>query len=107
MSEKEKIKGFLVPKRLSQQAKLAGLNYNTFFIFIVFFSLSMTISSAVAKYMGMLFAIILSGIVYGVLYFLQSKLDSRKLGKIKNDFYNPVPYLKVKTSFSRLHKKVK
>lgn len=105
MSEKEKIKGFEVPKRLSQQAKLAGLNYNTFFIFIVFFSLSMTIGSAVAKYIGAILSVILSGVIYGVLYFLQSKLDSRKLGKIKNDFYNPIPYLKVKTSFSRLHKK--
>lgn len=104
MSE-ESVRLFSVTKRLEEPAKLGGLNFITFFLMLGIFAFLIFGSSIAFGLIGMLIAAFLCAVIYGVLWFLQERIGERKLGKFINDFYTPIDFIKVKTSFTRMYNK--
>lgn len=103
--ESDNLRLYAVTKRLEEPAKLAGLNFITFFLMLGVFAILIFGSSAVFGTIGMIVAGFICAAIYGVLWFLQERIGDRKLGKFINDFYNPIDFIKVKTSFSRMYNK--
>ena len=101
MDSTSKIKGYYIPKRIKVTAKLIGLNYNTFFVFVVFGAICLIIGSR-KNFIGLIVAIGIIAVIYFCLFYIQTKLGPMELAKRINDYNSPIRYLKVKTSFKKI-----
>mgnify|MGYP001792466289 CR=1 FL=1 len=96
----EKVREYNIPKKLKFEAKILGLNYNTFFFFVTFTAIALVTGSS-KKLIGFIIAILLTSVMYIVLFFIQTKLGTKELWKKINDYNNPIHYLQIKKSFQR------
>ncbi|WP_424652198.1 hypothetical protein [Capnocytophaga gingivalis] len=100
----EKVRYFRSRSRLWEDAKLGGLTYNAFFIFVgaavLIFTPSVLIGGAIGGAIGALIV----AFIYAFLFFIQNKLGTRELWKRINYFYNPIDYIKVSTNMRRFLK---
>lgn len=100
MLDNKHIKSFNVPKRLNTEAKIIGLNYTTFFVFVIAAAVIFMVSSS-GGFIGIGIGIAIIFSIYMFFYFIQTKLSKRDLEKKKHDYFHPITHIKVKASFQR------
>lgn len=99
----EKSKGYKIFKKINTPAKIIGLYYNTFFIFILISAIIVMGFSSKFSLLGVLYGVIFCTIIYFVLFYYQTKYGPKKISKIINDFYNPIHYIKIKKSIKKMY----
>jgi hypothetical protein len=97
----EDIKGYKIPKNVNPPAKIIGLYFNTFFVFILASAILVMIGSNTGGIMGTLVSIAIAGIVYLLLFGLQTKFGPKKIAKISNNFFSPFNHIKINKSIKR------
>lgn len=97
----EKSKGYFIKKRINRPAKIVGLYYNTFFIFILSSAIIFMIAS-LQGFTGLVVGVFLIIAIYFVLYYIQTKLGPKELKKMINDYNRPIDYIKITKSIKRL-----
>lgn len=102
MEETEKPRRYLTVKNVNQDAKILGLNYISFFVF-VFISILASMLFFSQGFLGIIIGLVFLTTLYFSLFFIQVKLGPKKLNKLKNDFLSPIHLIKIKTSFRKLH----
>lgn len=100
IKSEEDIKGFKIQKNVNPPAKIKGLYYNTFFIWVVISALILLLGAANGL-IGFSIAAALIGIVYLILYYLQTLYGPKKVAKLKNYFFSPINLFKMKKNFKR------
>lgn len=97
----EKPKGYFIKKRINRPAKIIGLYYNTFFIFVLSSAVIFMIAS-LQGFTGIVIGILLIMGAYVGLFFVQTKLGPMELQKWVNDYNRPINYIKMNKSIKRL-----
>jgi uncharacterized membrane protein YjjP (DUF1212 family) len=97
----EEIKGYKVQKNINPPAKIIGLYFNTFFVFILSSAILVMIGSNTGGIIGTLSAVAISGLVYIFLFALQTKFGPKKIAKIVNNFLTPFNHIKINKSIKR------
>lgn len=96
-----KPKSYRVVKKIDQEAKIIGLNFNTFFIFLfVTFITIMASANMGAVAFGVGLIIIVA--IYFILYYIEGKLGPKRVSKLINNYYNPINHIKITKSIKRL-----
>lgn len=93
-------KGFVVMKNINPPAKIIGLFYNTFFVWVLFAVIVFLLCSSkgfIASIGGAVFIFM----IYIFLFFFQTKFGPKKVLKHFNYFMQPIDYLKMKKSPKR------
>ncbi|OXA65949.1 hypothetical protein B0A67_24005 [Flavobacterium aquidurense] len=99
----EKSKGYVIHKKINQPARIIGLYYNTFFVFVLVSAIIiMGLSSKFALF-GILYGGIFSIVIYFFLFYYQTKYGPKKIAKIVNNFYNPIDFIKMKKSIKKMY----
>lgn len=96
----DKVKQFVVFKNINPPAKIIGLFYNTFFVFVLI-SVLVFLGSSGKGIMGIVIAVIFIAILYVVLFFFQTKFGPKKVKLYVNYFLHPINHITVKKSFKR------
>lgn len=99
-NSEDKLKGFMVFKNVNPPAQIFGLYYNTFFVFAVIGGLILLLGAPYGL-IGLSIAAGLIGLVYIILYYLQTVYGPKKVAKIKNYFLVPINLFKIKKNFKR------
>jgi uncharacterized membrane protein YesL len=98
-----KSKGYIIYKKINQPAKILGLYYNTFFIFILASVLLIMGLSSKFSYYGLLYSGVIIIVIYFFLFYYQTKYGPKKIAKIVNNFYNPIDFIKIKKSIKKMY----
>ena len=88
----EKPKGYFIKKRINRPAKIVGLYYNTFFIFML---------ASLQGFIGLVLGVFFIIAIYFVLFYVQTKLGPKELKKIMNDYNRPINHIKITKSIKR------
>ena len=94
------VKTYYVYKKLDVPAKLIGLNYNTFFIFLGVSALLLMVASSKGV-PGFIVAGILIGATYLGLFFVQTKLGPKKMAKRMSGLLTPIHHMKMQRSVKK------
>ena len=96
----EKSKGYFIKKRINRPAKIVGLYYNTFFIFILSSAIIFMIAS-LQGFIGLILGVTIIIGMYFILFYIQTKLGPKELKKMINDYNRPIDYIKITKSIKR------
>ncbi|WP_291960199.1 hypothetical protein [Maribacter sp.] len=96
----EKPKGYFIKKRINRPAKIVGLYYNTFFIFILSAAVIFMLAS-LQGFMGLVLGVFFIIAIYFVLFYVQTKLGPKELKKMINDYNRPINHIKITKSIKR------
>jgi len=105
MEAEEKPKGYFVFKKINTPAKIIGLYYNTFFVFVLAGAIIIMGFSSKFSILGVLYGLGVTLIVYFALFFYQTKFGPKKIAKIINNYMEPIHYIKIKKSIKKMYKK--
>ena len=100
----ESPKKFAVIKEVGKEAKIWGLNYISFFIFLFVSIISFMLFFSQGL-LGIVFGVLFLLALYFILSYIQTKLGPKQLHKIKNNFLEPIHLIKIKVSLRKLYKK--
>ena len=100
----ESPKKFAVFKEVGKEAKIWGLNYISFFIFLFVSIISFMLFFSQGL-LGIVFGVLFLLALYFILSYIQTKLGPKQLHKIKNNFLEPIHLIKIKVSLRKLYKK--
>ena len=100
LSDSNKPVGFVIVKNLNPPAKIIGLFYNTFFVFILVSLLIFMLCSSKGFYVTIAGVIVIF-IIYISLFFFQTKFGPKKVMKYFNHYIQPINYLKNNKSFQK------
>ena len=98
MKDSEKPKEFVIFKNINPPAKIIGLFYNTFFVFVLV-AVLIFLGSSGSGIIGFISAGVVVLIMYIFLFFFQTKFGPKKVRLYLNYFMHPVNFLKVKKTF--------
>lgn len=93
-------KGYHIKKRIDKPAKIVGLYYNTFFVFVILAAFLFMIGSS-KGIVGVGISVLLILVSYLGLFFVQTKIGPKELKKIINNYQNPINYIKINRSIRR------
>jgi len=105
MNEEEKPKGYFIFKKINTPAKIIGLHYNTFFVFMLASAIIVMGFSSAFALLGIIYGSMVTLIVYFTLFFYQTKFGPKKISKIINNYTTPIHYIKIKKSIKKMYKK--
>lgn len=96
----ERSKGYFIKKRINRPAKIVGLYYNTFFVFVLSAAVIFMIAS-LQGFIGLTIGVCMIIGIYFVLFYVQTKLGPKELKKMLNDYNRPIDYIKITKSIKR------
>lgn len=99
----EKSKGYRIYKKINTPAKIIGLYYNTFFIFILASAIIIMGFSSKFNLLGVLYGSIFSSIIYFILFYYQTKYGPKRISKKINNLYHPIHFIKIKKSIKKMY----
>lgn len=99
----EKSKGYKIYKKINSPAKIVGLYYNTFFIFILVSAIIIMGFSSKFSLIGIVYGLVLCIIIYFVLFYYQTKYGPKRIAKIINNLTNPIHNIKITKSIKKMY----
>ena len=96
----DKVKQFIIFKNINPPAKIIGLFYNTFFVFVLV-SVLIFLGSSGKGIIGIIGAVIFIAVLYIVLFVFQTKFGPKKVKLYLNYFLHPINHITVKKSFKK------
>lgn len=96
-------KGYIIKKRIDRPATIAGLFYNTFFVFVILAAIIFMVGSS-NGITGFGIAALLISVCYFVLVYVQTKIGPKELNKFINNYNNPIDFIRMNKSIRRMKK---
>lgn len=95
-------KSYRVVKRVNEDARIFGLFFTTFFLWILASVIIFMTLFFILKVWGAILAILAIGLTYLVLQTIQTKIGMKTINKRLMEFYQPIHHIKIRTSIKRM-----